>query len=352
MSAIRVGSVLCVLLVDVAVGAGADDAWPPDRLFSQSEPWVQSDRATTRQSAAARGETSLAGAARRSAPAEQPLAAGVFEGEFRTAPQFEPREEQEEDHIETDRDSFTPATTTVGRGRLVLESAYTFVDNRKVAETHSYPETILRYGLTEKLEFRFGWNYEVGGAGNSTSGQEGGEPDEPEVPGPGGAGTAAPAEEARLERAARIAYGAKLAVTEQEGLFPESALIMQAYTPTEGPSNTTTFVGTYVLGWKLLSDCKLDAAVRYGTAEEEGDRFGNFAPSVVLRVPLGEKWNAHAEWFGIFSDHREEDSDIEYVSPGLHYLVTPDLEIGFRVGWGLTDQSAKFFCNSGLGLRF
>src|SRR5262245_60734814 len=71
--------------------------------------------------------------------------------------------------IETDRDSFTPATTTAGRGRLIVESAYSFLDNRAVKETHSFPELVCRYGLTDRLELRLGWNYEVGGAGNDIS---------------------------------------------------------------------------------------------------------------------------------------------------------------------------------------
>ena len=41
-----------------------------------------------------------------------------------------------------------------------------------------------------------------------------------------------------------------------------------------------------------------------------------------------------------------------YISPGLHYLVNHDLEVGFRVGWGLNDPSARFFVNAGVGWRF
>jgi hypothetical protein len=29
-----------------------------------------------------------------------------------------------------------------------------------------------------------------------------------------------------------------------------------------------------------------------------------------------------------------------YASVGAHYLITPDLEVGIRIGWGLTDDSA------------
>lgn len=38
-------------------------------------------------------------------------------------------EGERSDEIETDRDSFTPATATVGRETLVLEAAYSFLDN-------------------------------------------------------------------------------------------------------------------------------------------------------------------------------------------------------------------------------
>jgi hypothetical protein len=323
--------------------AFAKDFWPPDALRSDDiDPWIipkvaaEPSRNVRSDSADLRGAMANGSAGRSS---EVPEARSSESSEA----------ESEEDHIETDRDSFTPATTTVRPGRIVLETAYTFQDNRDVAETHSFPEFLARIGITKRLELRVGWNYEVGGAANSASGTTGdGGNDTPDgLPGLG------PAEDERkIERDSRIAYGAKLALTEQEGFIPESAVILQGFTPTSGPSSTTTFVGTYVVGWKLMADWKLDAAVRYGTAEEEGDRFGNFAPSVVLRIPFSERWTAHAEWFGIFTDHREEDSDIEYFSPGVHYLVTPDLEVGVRVGWGLTDQSAKFFCNSGIGLRF
>lgn len=321
----------------------AKDLWPPDALRSDDvDPWIvpkvaAEPKRNVRDDSVGLRRGMAGDSADATSEAPEPRRSDASEAE------------PEEDHIETDRDSFTPATTTVGAGRIVLESAYTFQDNRDVAETHSFPEFLARIGITKRLELRVGWNYEVGGAGNSSSGatSEGGHPRLRRL-----VALKLGEEEETIERESRIAYGAKLALTEQEGFLPESALILQGFTPTTGPSSTTTFVGTYVLGWKLMADWKLDAAVRYGSGEEEGDRFGKFAPSVVLRIPVGERWTAHAEWFGIFTDHREEDSEAQYVSPGVHYLVTPDLEVGVRVGWGLTDQSAKFFCNSGVGLRF
>ena len=44
--------------------------------------------------------------------------------------------EAETDEIETDRDSFTPATTTTPVGRVIFESAYSFIDNRDTLASH------------------------------------------------------------------------------------------------------------------------------------------------------------------------------------------------------------------------
>jgi hypothetical protein len=250
--------------------------------------------------------------------------------------------EGERDEIETDRDSFTPATTIAGRGRLIVESAYTFIDNRRVKETHSFPELILRYGLTERVELRLGWNYEVGGAGSEVT----------------GAGSGAE-EEFLAGRSVRreytISYGMKVRVTDQRGWVPGSAVIVQGFTPTGGSAGTSTatqLIATYVAGWELPNRWKLDGAFRYGTASEEHDRFNTWAPSVVLKVPVGERWAAHAEYFGIFTTGKAENATRHFFSPGVHYLITPDLEVGVRVGWGLNDQSARFFSNAGFGYRF
>jgi hypothetical protein len=282
------------------------------------------------------GAARLAAQEAASPPASAPPTEPVSTAE---APPARESERAEGREIETDRDSFTPATTTAGRGRLIVESAYSFLDNRKVKETHSFPELILRYGLLERVELRLGWNYEVGGAGNDVSGADVSEED-------------LPPERRKLERESNLAYGVKLRVTDDEGWVPGSSLILQGFTPTSGKVKDTQFVGTYVFGWELPARVKLDAAMRYGTASGEEDRFSQWAPSVVVKVPLTERWNAHAEYFGIFTTGKADNLTKHFFSPGTHYLVTENVEVGVRVGWGLNDQSARFFCNAGLGCRF
>jgi hypothetical protein len=244
-------------------------------------------------------------------------------------------QEGEAEHIETDRDSFTPATTTAGRGRLILESAYSFADNRDVPETHSLPELLARYGVSDWLEFRLGANYEVGGESSAVS----------------GSGSNEDFDDAEIESEAKVFYGVKAALTDQDGWLPRSIAILQAGTPTSGPETATHFVAAYAWGWDLADGWLWDSAIRYGDGSTEEDDFNRWAPSTVLKVQVAEQWNAHLEYFGAYSDGREDELSLSYVSPGLHYLVTPNFEVGVRVGWGLGNDAANFFSNVGVGLR-
>lgn len=241
-----------------------------------------------------------------------------------------------ESEFETDRDSFTPSTSVVARNRFIAETSYSFVDNRKVHETHSLPELIVRYGLGKRIELRVGHNYEVGGASSPVSGNIA---DDEEA-------------EAKLEYGARLLYGTKVLVSEQADWLPESSVILQAFTPTSGKDNNTNFATSYVMGWKLANDWVWDSGLRYSTGAFEEDHFNTWSPSTVIKVPFGERWNAHAEYFGVMTEGRKKESTQHFFSSGVHVLLSSNLELGLRLGWGLNEQAPAFFSNVGIGYRF
>jgi len=70
---------------------------------------------------------------------------------------------QFDEPIETERKMFTPTRFTVSQREFMFEASYTFTDLRGVPEKHSYPEILMRYGITENIEARFGWNFETEG---------------------------------------------------------------------------------------------------------------------------------------------------------------------------------------------
>ena len=128
--------------------------------------------------------------------------------------------------------------------------------------------------------------------------------------------------------------------------------MLEAYTPTSGPSKASTVNVGEIVGWEFPNGWRWDSAIRYGTAVKEGKHFDQWAPSSVILAPVGDRWTAHIEYFGVFSSGREREFTTHFVSFGPHYLVTPNLEVGVRVGFGLNNQSARFFSNVGLGWRF
>jgi Putative MetA-pathway of phenol degradation len=238
--------------------------------------------------------------------------------------------------LETDRDAFTPATSTAGSNTWIVEWSYSFIDNRVAPDTHSFPELLARYGLGERVELRIGTNYEVGGGGNVVSSVESAE-------GIAGGG---------LSYEARMLYGVKVGMSEQDGWVPRSCAILEGFTPTSGEGTATQVVATYAAGWEVWERWRFESSLRYATGNEALDAFNRWGPSVILRLALTEEWHAHLEYFGIFSQGAIDNTSRAFVSPGVHYNFTPNFELGLRLGWGVTEDAANFFVNTGFGWRF
>ena len=72
----------------------------------------------------------------------------------------EKEEPEEEERLDPDRPHLPEASTTVGKGRIVLESGYTFTQKGSSFSSHAYPEALLRIGLfADWFEFRIGQNF-------------------------------------------------------------------------------------------------------------------------------------------------------------------------------------------------
>jgi hypothetical protein len=238
--------------------------------------------------------------------------------------------------IGTDRDAFTPSTLTIKPGTAVTEGSYVYIENRDSPPTNSYPEILCRVGATDRFEWRFGAGYVDNGGGYLVTNAEGGE-------GPA---------DGTITYESNVLYGFKATVTEQSGLTPQSCLILDAFTPLSGDLFGTIPVTTIAFGWKNEADWRLDAAVRYVYAEGREGWYDKWAPSVVLRIPCTERWEVHAEYFSTFTAGLPDDETSPFLSPGTHYMLTQNLEVGIRLGWGLTGDAANFFSDAGFGWRF
>jgi hypothetical protein len=242
---------------------------------------------------------------------------------------------QEYRDLDADRDAFTPTTNTVDRGHALTETAYTYIENRDGPATHSLPELLVRAGIHDRVELRFGFNYEAGSGGSVVTAVESGE--------------GVDGEEFATE--ASLLYGFKALLTEQEGWMPRSVGIIEAYTPTAGAVWGTEPAATYGCGWAFDEGHRFDAALRYVYADSEEGTFDKWLPSVVLRWPLTERFEVHGEWFGTWTRGLEDEQVRTFVGPAGHFALLPGLELGLRVGWGLTRDAANFYSDFGFAWR-
>jgi hypothetical protein len=238
--------------------------------------------------------------------------------------------------LHTDRDAFTPSTFCIDPGTALWEMSHVYIDNREGLPTNSYPELLCRIGRSEWFEWRLGVNYSVGSQGNVVTSVEAGE-----LPFGGNA-----------LYESNFLYGFKLKTSRQEGLLPESCFIMEATTPMYGEEFGTEPVATTVFGWEFPAGWRCDAAMRYAYAESDTAWFSRWGPSVVLRLPVTERWEVHAEYFGTFTQGLIDDVNRPFLSPGTHLILGENMELGLRVGWGLTADAANFFSDAGLAIRY
>ena len=192
----------------------------------------------------------------------------------------------------------------------------------------------MRYGLTRRLELRLGWNYETGGTENPA--------------------VADIANFFGADAQQQMLYGAKFALTHQKGRQPASAFFVQGHTPTGGPQTDSQLRLGYSFGWEFKNDWIFDASFEYGTDVTEGDHYTLWAPSAVLKIPFGreDRWFTHVEYFSVLSVAKQEPFSNHFIDTGLHRLITPDIEVGDLLGFGLNEAAPPIIVSVGLGVRF
>jgi hypothetical protein len=245
-----------------------------------------------------------------------------------------------EERMETERHDFTQSATTVGRGVVQLESGYLYLykdDGEQVEHSHAAPETMLRLGLSDDIEFRVRWNcawqfFE---------------------------------EEHDKSGALDMIWSVKLQITQQCGWVPQSALEIRSTVPTGGSDFTLGRVEAgfdYIYGWQLTEKWSLYGSTAYSPSglgdfsllpdEPESDHFSEVSQSVALGTELTEKNSLYAEWFGLYSHGLEDNFSMGFFNIGIDHYFTDDFLIDFRVGAGLTEDSEDFFAGTGGAIRF
>jgi hypothetical protein len=244
-------------------------------------------------------------------------------------------EEEEEDVICTDRPNFTESPFTVGRGRVQFEAGFTRVSDRTEEAHHkgdSYPELLLRTGLVaEWLELRVGMNYSRATDGDTE-----------------GTSTA---------RGFNDTYiGLKIALTEQEGWLPHTAILPQATLPTGSATMSEKIVKpgvNFLYTWDLNDDIALCGSTQGNRAQnEDALTYVEVAQSFSLECSLTDDFSWFGEWFAFFPTSDLGVDPQHYVDTGVMYLVNNAFQLDARVGLGLNEAADDSFWGVGASYKY
>jgi len=246
-----------------------------------------------------------------------------------------------EERIETERHDFTQSAVTVGRGIFQLESGYSYFNKNTEHESegsHTFPEMLVRYGISEDVEVRLRWNY---------------------------VWIYAEEEPSRIG-SEDLRYSIKFQLTrEEEDDLLTTAAEIRGLAPTGGDSFTTNHAE---IGLDYIYQCSLGERVTLaGSTGYATNGFGDFgllpdqptaenfnvmSQSAVLGVEITELNTLYTEWYAIFSDGLEDEIVVSVFNIGLDHYFTDNLVVDFRAGVGLTEDSDDFFVGVGGGWRF
>jgi len=235
----------------------------------------------------------------------------------------------------TDRPDFTEASSTVGLGVAQLEFGYTYIhDNSGGVSRHtqSLGEPLLRVGMfAEWLELRIA----LFPTSDRTITQ-------------GISETVAGTDELYL--------GFKIALTPQEGILPEMALIPQMNVPIGRSAHTSGSLEpglNWIYAWEI-NDFISTAGSTQGNRrfDDTGDSYLEMAQSWTVAYSLSDKLGAYTEWFALIPSGADTAQTEHYANGGFTYLISNDVQFDIRAGLGLNDAAADVFAGTGFSIRF
>jgi hypothetical protein len=241
----------------------------------------------------------------------------------------------ESERLDPDRPHLPEASTTVGKGRVLLEGGFT-LNERDVSSFSSqgYPEGLLRIGaLAEWFEFRIGQSFlrqqsTLSGVTSKVSGAQ------------------------------DLYLGVKFALTEQKRYLPEIALIPQMTVPTGNHLVTAgrTLPGVNVDGtWDIVEK-------RYGiefvvgnnrVADDLQHSHFEVATGFTNVVQVTRTLEAFGEWDSFYPTGTIEQraGARHYAVGGLVLFASKDFAVDIRAGAGLNAQANRFVIGTGFAFR-
>ncbi len=238
----------------------------------------------------------------------------------------------------TDRPDQTESSAVVPRGTVQLETGWLFSreDGGGLrVDTHEIPGTLVRVGLLERLELRFGWS-------GFTSVER-----------------RAAASETKTDGAGDAEVGAKLYLRSERGPAPETALLVGLSLPvgdeeisSERADPSFRFSMSHSLSQRLALGYNLGMA--WGSAPDqrgERDTLSDYLYTATLGIGINSRVGSFVELFGEIPASADGGPRNSF-DGGFTFLVRDNLQLDVFGGVGLSDAANDWFFGFGICARF
>lgn len=229
----------------------------------------------------------------------------------------------------TDRPDQTESSVTVPKGWLQIETGALLegdspVENVDITNT-VFNTTLLRYGLFDKTELRFGFEYlqekmDYGKIENDFTGL------------------------------APLVIGFKTQIAEEDGWIPELAFLGHLTLPKTGNEEFQTEYlrpDFRIAGTKTIND-QFSAAFNIGGEWDSVMPNTNIFYSFVIGMGVTDRLACFAEVYGYVI----EDSDPDHrFDTGATYLINDNFQLDLSGGFGINDKAPDYFISGGLSYR-
>ncbi len=245
---------------------------------------------------------------------------------------------QETVDLVTDRPDQTESAVVVPPGAFQVELGAAYAREEQAGirvESIEVPGTLLRYGLSERVELRLAWPGII----------------EQETRTPAGRGRQRGAGDPELGLKASF-----LSAERGDGL--NLALLVHTTLPVgdETLGSPRADPSLRLLGAHELSDrvgLGWNLGYEAGSFEDDaGDRhtLGRFVYTGALGLAIASRWGAFIELFGDLPASDPEPVAHSF-DAGVTFLLTPRLQLDFAAGVGLTEAAEDWFAGAGLSFR-
>jgi len=217
----------------------------------------------------------------------------------------------------------TDAPYVLAPGEVQIEMGFLYQDDSNLDQTVIlYPNTLVRVGALERLEFR----------ASATIFQQG------------------PRESIYISP---VTLGAKIDVSENQGLIPKSAVIINLTLPREGPDEVVNLAAhpeiRLLMNHGITSSFSITTNLSASWVNlEDSVTFPLHSYAASFDLGVTEYITTFAEFYGFWS--RSNSSHL--FNAGGTLLLLPDLQLDLSGGVGLTENAPNYFVSLGFSVRF